>query len=242
MSTTSSSISPSSLVGQIVAAQPLLARVFERVGIDYCCGGKRTLADACTAKGLDAATVAVMLEAASQVSGPKPAVDAASMSLVDLADHIESTHHAYLREELPQLVEKADRVAYKHAWRDARLPAVAETMRELANEMFSHMVKEERILFPLVRELERNGAVSHACGSLANPIRQMESEHDSAGGALVRLRQLTDGFTPDADACNTHRAMLAGFAQLEADLHEHVHKENNILFPRALAIEAKAVA
>lgn len=236
-----SSISPADTVGQIVAAQPLLARVFERVGIDYCCGGKRSLAESCAAKGLDPATVAVMLEAAAQLSGPKPAVDTATMSLTELADHIESTHHAYLREELPQLVEKADRVAYKHAWRDPRLPAVAQTVRELADEMFSHMAKEEHVLFPLVRQLEREGAVAHACGSLANPIRQMESEHDTAGGALVRLRELTNGFTPDADSCNTHRAMLAGLAQLEGDLHEHVHKENNVLFPRALALEAQAV-
>jgi regulator of cell morphogenesis and NO signaling len=104
------------------------------------------------------------------------------------------------------------------------------------------MAKEERILFPLVRELEQTGAISHACGSLANPIRQMESEHDSAGGALARLRALTDGFTPDADSCNTHRALLAALAELETDLHEHVHKENNVLFPRALALERQAVA
>jgi regulator of cell morphogenesis and NO signaling len=235
-------ISTTTFVGQIVAARPLLARVFERLGIDYCCGGKRTLAEACVAKGLDPATVAVLLDAAAQLAGPKPAVDAATMSLSSLADHIESTHHVYLKEELPQLVEKADRVARKHAWRDSRLPAVAATMRELAEEMFSHMAKEENILFPLVRELEQKGTVSHACGSLANPIRQMETEHDSAGGALARLRELTDGFTPDAESCNTHRAMLAGFAQLEGDLHDHVHKENNVLFPRALELEAQAVA
>lgn len=237
-----STISPSSQVGQIVAAQPLLARVFERVGIDYCCGGKRTLAQACAAKGLDPATVAVLLEAAAQISGPKPAVDAATMSLAALADHIEATHHAYLKEELPQLMEKADRVAYKHAWRDPRLPAVAATVHALASEMFSHMMKEEQILFPLVRELEKAGAVTHACGSVANPIRQMEQEHDSAGSALERLRELTDGFQPDAEACNTHRALLAALAQLESDLHEHVHKENNVLFPRAIALEAEAAA
>ena len=237
-----SSISPLSTVGQIVAAHPLLARIFERVGIDYCCGGKRTLGDACAAKGLDPVTVAAMLDAAKQTPDSKPVMDPAAMSLTALADHIESTHHAYLREELPQLVEKADRVAHKHAWRDSRLPRVAQTVRELADEMFSHMAKEEQILFPLVRELEASGTVTHACGSLANPIRQMESEHDSAGSALGRLRELTDGFTPDADSCNTHRALLAGLAHLEGDLHEHVHKENNVLFPRALAREAQVVS
>jgi regulator of cell morphogenesis and NO signaling len=237
----SASISPFSLVGQIVADRPLLARVFERVGIDYCCGGKRTLADACAAKGLDPATVAVLLDAAAQISGAKPAVDAATMSLADLAAHIESTHHAYLKEELPGLIEKADRVAEKHAWRDPRLIAVAQTVHEVADEMFSHMAKEENVLFPLVRKLEEKSAVSHGCATLANPIRQMESEHESAGGALARLRELTDDFTPDADSCNTHRALLAALAHLEGDLHDHVHKENNVLFPRALALEGQAI-
>jgi regulator of cell morphogenesis and NO signaling len=184
--------------------------------------------------------VAVLLEAAIQMAGPKPEVDAATMSLTQLADHIEATHHAYLKEELPQLIEKADRVAYKHGWRDPRLPAVAATVHALAAEMFNHMAKEEQILFPLVRELERDGAISHPCGSVANPIRQMEEEHDSAGSALARLRELTDGFTPDGESCNTHRAMLAALAQLESDMHTHVHKENNVLFPRAIALEAQA--
>ncbi len=239
---TSSSYSPATTVGDIVARQPLLARVFERVGIDYCCGGKKTLAAACAAKNLDPATFAVLLEAAAQLAGSGPAVDAAAMSLTALADHIEQSHHAYLKDELPQLVAQAEHVATKHAGRDARLADVAATTRELAEEMFSHMAKEERILFPLVRALERGEAGAGHGGSIANPIRQMESEHDSAGGAVARLRLLTDGFTPDTNACNTHRALLAGLARLETDLHEHVHKENNVLFPRALALEARASA
>ncbi len=235
------SFTPGTKVGDIVAAQPLLARVFERVGIDFCCGGKKTLAEACVAKGLDPTTVIALLGVAAEfATAGTPEVDAAAMSLTALADHIETTHHAYLKTELPELLEKAVRVATKHGWRDGRLPEVAATMQALAEEMFDHMAKEERVLFPLVRELERgdSGAASH-CGSIANPIRQMESEHDSAGGAVARLRELTDGFTPKPDDCNTHRAMLAGFAQLESDLHRHVHKENNVLFPRAIALEAQ---
>jgi regulator of cell morphogenesis and NO signaling len=106
--------------------------------------------------------------------------------------------------------------------------------------MFNHMAKEEQILFPIVRALESGaaGAASH-CGSIANPIRVMEAEHDHAGGAVARLRELTDGFTAKPDDCNTHRALLAGLAQFEADLHRHVHKENNILFPRAIAMESQ---
>lgn len=226
-------------VGEIVARQPLLARIFERVGIDYCCGGKKTLQEACAAKGLDAATVLVMLDAASLMADARPVVDAAAMSLTALADHIEQSHHAYLKEELPQLVEKAERVAAKHGWRDARLPEVAATIQALAEEMFLHMAKEEQILFPLVRQFEQDGPATSHCGTIANPIRAMELEHDNAGGALARLRELTDGFSPNAEACNTHRALLAGLAHLETDLHEHVHKENNVLFPRALALEAQ---
>lgn len=228
-------------VGEIVARQPLLARIFERVGIDYCCGGKKTLQQACAAKGLDAATVLVMLDAASLMAAARPVVDAAAMSLTALADHIEQSHHAYLKEELPLLVEKAERVATKHGWRDARLPEVAATVRALAEEMFLHMAKEEQILFPLVRQFEQGGPATSHCGTIGNPIRVMELEHDNAGGALARLRELTDGFTPNAEACNTHRALLAGLAHLETDLHEHVHKENNVLFPRALSLEAQLI-
>ena len=230
------------MVGNIVAAHPRLAGLFERVGIDYCCGGKRTLAQACAAKGLDPLTFAVLLEATAKLPAGGPVVDANAMTLTALADHIEQTHHHYLKEELPALVEKAERVAHKHGWRDPRLAPVAETMRGLAEEMMHHMAKEEQILFPLVRELEQTGSVSGHCGSIAHPIRQMELEHDGAGAAVARLRELTDGFAPDAEACNTHRAMLAGFARLETDLHAHVHKENNVLFPRALALEAHAAA
>ncbi len=232
---------PTATIGDLVAAQPLLARVFERLGIDYCCGGKRTLAAACAAKGLDVNSVMPVLAAAAELtSEAAPEVDAAAMSLTALADHIEHTHHAYVKMELPELVEKADRVATKHAWRDRRLPEIAATVRELANEMFHHMLKEEQILFPLVRALDRGeGGASAHCGSIANPIRVMEAEHDSAGGAIARLRELTDGFAPKPDDCNTHRALLAGLAQFEADLHRHVHKENNVLFPRALALEAQ---
>ena len=230
-------ITPETSIGAIVAARPALARLFEKLDIDYCCGGKQTLTAACTRRGLDLATTIALLDAAGAalVAGPAE-VDAAAMSLAQLADHIETTHHAYLKVELPRLVEMADRVATKHGWRDARLGDVAAGVRSLAGEMLSHMQKEEIILFPLVRQIEAGEAVTHCGGDLANPIRQMEAEHEAAGGFTAQLRELTDGFTPDAEACNTHRALLAGLAEFESDLHRHVHKENNVLFPRALAL------
>ena len=221
----------------MVAAQPGLARVFESLKLDYCCGGKQTLAAACARQGLEPNTVIAMLEAATEapVAGPDPS----SMTQTELADHIEQTHHVYVKSELPRLIEMSGRVAYKHGWRDERLPEVASTVVALAEEMTSHMHKEETILFPIVRQIDAGETGEFHCGSVANPIAVMEAEHESAGGATARLRELTDGFTPDAEACNTHRALLAGLAEFESNLHLHVHKENNILFPRALAQETK---
>jgi regulator of cell morphogenesis and NO signaling len=230
-------ITPEITLGALVAAQPGLARNLERLGFDYCCGGKQTLAAVCTRRGLDVATTITLLEAAvSTQSATTPEVDAAAMGLGELADHIVATHHAYLKTELPRLVEMADRVAHKHGWRDGRLPEVANAVRQVAAEMLSHMQKEEIVLFPLVREIESGSRAGLGGGNLAAPIAQMEAEHEKAGNLTAQLRELTDGFTPNTEACNTHRALLAGLAEFEADLHRHVHKENNILFPRALAL------
>jgi regulator of cell morphogenesis and NO signaling len=234
-------ITPDSKIGDIVASRPALARIFEQLGLDYCCGGKQKLAEACARRGLAVDTVTIILEAAGQALAENGIeIDAAAMTLTELADHIESTHHAYVKTELPRLLEMAERVARKHEHHDARLREVAATVQDLTNEMFSHMHKEEAVLFPLVRQIDSGAAGQFHCGSIANPIRQMEAEHESAGGAVARLRLLTDGFTPPADGCNTHRVLLAGLAEFESDLHRHVHKENNILFPRALERAAAA--
>jgi regulator of cell morphogenesis and NO signaling len=240
-SPTTPRFSADTTLGAIVAARPAFARVFEKLGLDYCCGGKQSLATACRAKDLEPHIVQAMLEATPAVLESRPAdVDVTALTLTQLADHIEQTHHTYLKAELPRLVEMAGRVARKHAWRDARLPQVNERVVALAEEMLSHMQKEEGILFPLVRQLETGAADGgFHCGSIANPIRVMEAEHESAGQVTAQLRELTDGFTPGPDACNTHRALLAGLAEFEADLHRHVHKENNVLFPRALALSGR---
>ena len=238
--TTHLPLTPLLTLGELVVAQPALARVFEKLGLDYCCGGKQSLAAACARRGLDVATVIAMLDGTvSALGAGAPEVDPAALSLTALADHIEQTHHTYVKTELPRLAEMSERVARKHGWRDARLLEVHETVLALAAEMLSHMQKEEGILFPLVRQIETGAGDASHCGSLANPIRVMEAEHESAGHATARLRELTDGFTPGAEDCNTHRALLAGLADFEADLHRHVHKENNVLFPRALALAGK---
>lgn len=227
-------LTPEQTLGAIVTARPALARAFEKLRLDYCCGGKQALAEACTRRGLDVRTVIALLEALD-AGAAAAEVDAGAMSLTRLADHIERTHHAYVKEELPRLVELAERVAAKHGHRDPRLAEVSAVVRELATEMFCHMSKEEVVLFPAVREIEAVGSAGFPAAALAAPIRQMEAEHEAAGGCVARLRALTDGFRPGADDCNSHRALLAALEEFEADLHRHVHKENNILFPRALA-------
>lgn len=222
-------------IGDIVAARPALAQIFEELDIDYCCGGKQTLSAAIVGRDLSPATVVAMLNAASVALASTPAqIDPAKLSLTELADHIEATHHAYLKTALPRLVEQARRVAGQHGERDPRLVEVAATVIGLTEEMLMHLQKEELILFPLVRRIDANtGGISAV--ALTGPILQMEIEHTSAGEQTARLRQLTDDFTPSAATCNTHAALLDGLAAFETDLHNHVHKENNILFPRALA-------
>ena len=229
-------------VGELVKDRPARSRVFENLGIDYCCGGKRSLAEACGAQGLDVAEVLNRLEThdARAESEETGLADVNGMGLGELADHIERTHHAYLREELPRLGIMVRKVAAVHGDRYPWMPEIDTIFAAFTAELQSHMLKEEQILFPLIRALERGEAgQGHACGGgIAAPISVMEHEHANAGDALALMRELSSGFTPPADACNTFCAMLDGLAQLERDMHEHVHKENNILFPSALALDS----
>lgn len=228
----------SDTVGEVVAQSPALSRVFEDNGIDYCCGGGQTLDQVCQKKGLDPKVLLATLQESAQGSAEESVVDAAAMSLTELADHIVETHHDYLRSELPRLAGMTQKVAAVHGEKDPRLSQIKDTFSAMAEELSSHMMKEEQILFPMVRELDVSETTpAFHCGTLANPIQQMESEHDNAGSALAKLHELTDGYTPPDWACNTYLAMLDGLAYLELDLHQHIHKENNVLFPRALAVE-----
>lgn len=224
-------------VGSVVTRRPALSRVFEQVSIDYCCGGKKTLEEACQEKGIDPLTFLSTLEEALPTDG-EDSVDTAAMSLSELADHIVKTHHAYLRIEFPRLDRLTKKVASVHGKTDPRLYRVRETYKALEEELTSHMMKEERILFPMVRQLEAdNEAPMLLCGTLGNIIHQMEKEHEQAGSALESLRELTDGFKAPEWACNTYCVLLDTLDNLERDLHKHIHKENNVLFPRALEIE-----
>ena len=232
-----------STVGELVREVPGRARVFECFKIDYCCGGKIPLSAACAKKGIDPTEVVERLQSYDAERDNESIVDADAMSLTELADHIESTHHAYLREELPRLDFMTEKVARVHGDKEPRLHQVRDAFVALKNELEPHMMKEEKILFPIVRQLEASAdQVEFHCGSVANPIHQMEHEHDQAGEALAILRQATDGFSPPQWACNTYRAMLDSLSQLEGDMHQHIHKENNVLFPKTLQLESTKTA
>lgn len=240
-------IDTATTVGDLVVQRPSRSRIFQKLGIDFCCGGKKSLADACRGKGLDPASVLQVLlasEAAApdadasgsvSASGGGGGGDPATMSLTELCDHVQATHHAYLKEELPRLHAMIHKVAAVHGDRCPWMRDVLEAYLPFMDEMTGHMRKEEGVLFPLIRGLESVGDGGAAGGgmSVAGPIRMMEHEHDGHGQALARIRELTDGYTPPLGACNTFRATLDGLAELEADMHQHVHKENNVLFPRA---------
>ncbi len=225
-------------VGQLVAQRPGLSRVFGELGVDFCCGGNRTLQDVCGEMGLDAEAVVEKLRAASSEKPEGP--NCLEISLTELCDHIEQTHHAFLRTELPRLTEMADKVANVHGERVPKLHDVRQVFAGLRAELEPHMMKEEQVLFPAIRQMEKSSVpIQHPFGSVGNPIHCMLGEHDIAGNALSTLRELTAGYQPPQDACNTYRALFDGLHELETDMHQHIHKENNILFPRAIEYESQ---
>jgi regulator of cell morphogenesis and NO signaling len=239
-STNMTALTETATVGQLVTQKPGRAHIFEGFGIDYCCGGGRPLGDACRERGLDPGVVIAALRAADGDSSSASDRDWSQASSGDLIEHIVSTHHVYLRRELPRLAELLAKTEQAHGARHGELAECRRVFTALRTELESHMLKEEQILFPAIRNME-SAAPGQATfvGSVQGPIHAMEQEHESAGQALQTLRALTHDFTPPADACNTWRAMLDGLQTLEADLHQHIHKENNILFPRAIGLEGK---
>ncbi len=231
-------LSTEQTVGGLVADRPERSKIFEQLGIDYCCGGKKPLAQACAAKGLDVGDVLKKL-VESDSSAPATGIDWVKASLTDLADHIEATHHAYLKDALPRITALIGKVVNAHGAKNPKLQDLSDVFSNFRSELECHMMKEERILFPLCRQLDGSAEPqAFHCGSIQNPIRVMVAEHDDAGEALAAMRSLTDDFVPPPGACNTYRAMLHALGELERDMHQHVHKENSILFPKAEAVES----
>ncbi len=226
-------------VADLVTERPRRAAVFENLGIDYCCGGDIPLADACAQRGVAPQQAVSLLEASDAEDLPAAETpDFGAMGLAELADHILDTHHAYMHKELPRLTAAMRQVLEVHGEKNPSLHELSRVFTELRSELEMHLMKEEQILFPGIKELAASDrSIEFHCGSLGNPISVMEMEHDSAGRALEKMRQLTDNYTPPEWACNTYRALLDGLQRLEKDLHRHIHKENFVLFPRVLERE-----
>lgn len=221
-------------IGEIVAARPQTARIFELVGIDYCCGGKTPLGEAAASKGVDA----VQLLGSLSVVGAQPqegaSVDWQTAEIEELLEHIVATHHTWLRQELPRLVATTQTVLRVHGDTHSELPEVMSTLDEVRDALLPHLDDEEQRIFPAVREL----VAGKPPADVSEQLDEMLSDHDALGDALHRLRALTNGFAPPADACTKYREMLSGLAELERDMHTHVHLENNVLLPRVKAMLA----
>jgi len=216
-------------LAEIVAANPAAARTLDRLGLDYCCHGDRTVQEACAGTRLDPEAVAAEL-AGLPVEGDRSWT---TLPAPALADHVVATHHRYLHEELPLLDALAEKVERVHGQRHPELAEVRRLVAEVRADLEPHLAKEERVLFPAVHALAR-GERSFPFGSIANPIRMMTFEHDRTGELLAELRAATGGYEVPADACASYRSLYERLDALEADTHLHIHKENHVLFPAAL--------
>lgn len=229
-------------VGAWVTEYPATSRVFEQHRIDYCCDGGRPLIEACAKGAVDVQTVLGELNDVISKAALEDAADGnvSSMSLTELCDSIVATHHEYLKRELPRLTQLVDKVVRVHGGHHEWLHRLGTSFQQLRDELNPHMLKEEQILFPALRTIEQSQEVpAFPFGSVDNPIHMMEHEHDVAGQALKAIREASSDFTLPDGGCNTFRAMLDGLRELEGDLHRHIHKENNVLFPRASKLAAK---
>jgi regulator of cell morphogenesis and NO signaling len=222
---------------------PGATRVFEHFGIDYCCGGQRTLLDACQAANLSVEEIARSLEEACQPAQSKAqARDWREESLSSLAAYIIDRHHYFTKQELDRLEKLFDQVCSRHGENHPELFEAQKLFYQLKQDLIPHMLKEEQVLFPYVAQMEEAISEGRAVpppffGAVRNPVRMMMAEHDTAGALLKELRGATGGYTPPSDACASYQTLYQALAAFEADLHEHIHLENNLLFPRAVKME-----
>lgn len=219
-------------VGEIVRAFPARARIFEQLGIDYCCGGKKPLAEVCRAKGLDAATVVAMLSALDAKADVQPA-NPDAMTLTELCDNIEQIHHGYLREELPRLDFMTRKVAAVHGDHEPRLLEVRRVFESFNTEIGTHIQEEDDQIFPAIRQLEANPSdKAKAVATLRDSFKKLESEHEGAGGALVCFKELTDNYTPPEWACNTFRALYEAYLNWRKTCINMFTRRTTCFFPK----------
>jgi regulator of cell morphogenesis and NO signaling len=232
-------VAPTTTVSEIVTADPRAAAVFEQFGIDFCCGGRRTFDEACRAAAVDPGAVVSALDVLPSAADREG--DAAHWPLPRLIDYIVSTHHAYVRTSMPAIARYLAKLNEAHGARHPELARVGAYFDQVRIDLEQHMMKEERVLFPYVRDLaerpELAGRMPSPFGTIENPIRMMEREHQEAAEAMRTIRELTRGYVAPEDGCATYGACLAELQRFERDLHRHVHLENNVLFPAAVRIE-----
>jgi len=235
-------ITATSTVRDLAAAIPGATRVFENFGIDYCCGGHRTLSDVCQEASLPVEDLKRSLEEAGRASQRGAERDWRQESLTALTEYIIDTHHIFTRHELDRLEKLFDKVCSRHGENHPALFEAQKTFYQLKQDLIPHMLKEEQVLFPYITRMEEAAGEGRQVsppffGTVQNPVRMMMLEHDAAGDLLRALRLTTGDYTPPPDACASYKALYQGLAGFEADLHQHIHLENNLLFPRAIEME-----
>ncbi len=234
-------------VREIAIENPATIRVFETLGIDYCCGGRRSLSDACLQANVPVAQAVELLANAGRDTGGDNANSWNEAPLHALTAHIVAKHHAFVRQETPRIESLLRKVISRHGDTHPEVRRIEELFLAMGQELNAHMMKEELILFPYIERMEvaflAGEALPKACfESIASPIANMMADHDDAGALLAGIRELSGGFTPPVGACPTYTGLYHSLAEFESDLHRHVHLENNILFPRATQMEAAAGA
>ncbi len=239
-------IDNSTTIGSIVAEDIRKADVFKEFNIDFCCGGKKSIDEACKENNIDSSAVIEALQKMDNYE-VKPEEDYNSWELDALVGHILNVHHSYVSQALPILDEYAAKVAEVHGDSHPEVLEIYNYYRAVAQELRMHMHKEEEILFPYINQIaiaKRTGQhlASSPFGTVRGPINMMESEHVSAGNALDAIKKLSNNYTPPEDACNTFRALYSKLNEFESDLHRHIHLESNILFPKAIKIEEELMS
>ena len=233
-------------IGELVAADYRKAAVFSKFGLDFCCGGKKSLKDACHEKGIDEKVVeSALTEVEGQVTNTQHNFN--SWELDFLADYIINVHHKYVKENVSMLYEYSDKVANRHGNNHPEVIKIAEFYEKIAIELKSHLEKEEKMLFPYIKQLvatknENGKIVSSAFGNIENPINMMLSEHEIVGEYMEEIHQLSNNYTSPADACSSYQVLYSKLAEFEKDLHQHIHLENNILFPKAIKLEKELLS
>lgn len=237
------SVTTKKTVRELALENPAATRVFEKLGIDYCCGGGQTLEQACRAANISINLVAGSLAEVSQAtSATAQNRNWQAEPLAELLAHIRSTHHAYTREEIARLGPLFDNVCSVHGKNHPELLRLHEVFRGLAGELTTHLMKEEMVLFPYILRMEeavvaKEPVLPPPFGSVRNPVAMMMNEHNEAGSALRSMRQISNDYSVPPDACVSFQTLYQALAAFEADLHQHIHLENNVLFPRAVEME-----